>query len=491
MKKMKVVSLLLAAVMLTSACSKAKPTTKNAKDEPVSLKYYMFGSENAMQGSDEVFSKANEIIKEKINAEVEFTILSGAQFEQKIPILMASGEDFDLMFTSSWLNSYLGNVSKGALLELDELLPQYAPELYAQIKPEIWDAARVNGKIYAVINEQIMARQSAFVFSDQYLKLTGFDPETITTFKDIDKYFQLLEEKGVNKTEIDYTGSSLEWIYTVQQEKGWETLASQNVPGVIDDTSADCKVFNQFTSDAFKEYIALTHKWYEQGFMHTDNLTSQGTLRKPMALRATGTYIPALWKEAELPVWNGITDLVIKPYGETFLTTSNVIATMTGIYANSKNPESAMQYLNLVNTDKALYNLLTKGIEGRDYDKVSENRIAIKPDSLYTPNSDWAFGNQFNAYLTGDMEEDSWEQQRKYNDEAPRSPLVGFSFDNTNVQTEIANCEAIVGEYILLACYGLLDPEANYIEFINKLEAAGADKIIAEMQSQVDAFLKK
>ena len=37
---------------------------------------------------------------------------------------------------------------------------------------------------------------------------------------------------------------------------------------------------------------------------------------------------------------------------------------MTAIGANSKNPETAFEFLKLINTDKDVFNLIVNGIEG-------------------------------------------------------------------------------------------------------------------------------
>lgn len=489
----KVLAFALSAAMLisTTACG-GNAAKQNNEDETVKLKYYMFGSPNALQGSADVYKEANKIIKEKINAEVDFTIINGGQYDQKMAVLMASGEKFDLMFTSSWMNDYASNVTKGALLELDDLLPKYAKEYYEQIPAEIWDAVRINGKIYGAINEQIMARQSAFVFRNDMLEKTGFDPKNIKKFSDIDEYFTALEKAGVSKTDYDYTGSSFSWQYTVPQSLAWEPINSSNIPGCVDDKTPDnLKVFNQFKTDEFKEYIKYMTKWKDMGIFHMDSLTQGKSSGKPTIVKAEGTYIPVTWKQAASTTqFQGNTDLSIQPYGEVYLQPGYVTATLTGVYKKSEHPEKAVEFLNLVNTNKELYRLLTAGLEGRDYKKIDENHIEVNEDSQYTPNADWAYGNQFNAYLTEGTPDDAWEQQREYNKNSKKSPLLGFNFDTKNVQTEIANCSAISSEYLTIAQYGMMDIDGKYNEFIKKLDDAGADKIIAEMQRQIDEFLK-
>lgn len=189
---------------------------------------------------------------------------------------------------------------------------QYAPEFYNQVPEQLWNAVRINGKIYAAINEQIVARQSAFIFRNDMLEKTGFDITKIKKFTDIDEFFTLLDQNGVGKEDFDYTGGSFSWQYTIPQSLAWEPLNTTNIPGCVDDTKPDdLKVFNQFKSPEFLEYITYMNKWQEMGIFHLDSLTSGRSSNKPMIVKAEGTYIPVTWKQATLPGFSGYTDLSI------------------------------------------------------------------------------------------------------------------------------------------------------------------------------------
>ena len=74
------------------------------------------------------------------------------------------------------------------------------------------------------------------------------------------------------------------------------------------------------------------------------------------------------------------------------------------------------------------------------------------------------------------------------NDNARKSPILGFGFDSEPVQNELVNVNTVVTEYS-----GMLTDERDmdelYEQFLADLEVAGVDKVIAEMQSQIDEFL--
>ena len=111
-------------------------------------------------------------------------------------------------------------------------------------------------------------------------------------------------------------------------------------------------------------------------------------------------------------------------------------------------------------------------------------------NSGYVISSGWEFGNQFQQWLMPSQPDDLWEQTKQINESANRSTAYGFVFDHANVRTEIANCRAVYEEYWMALLLGLFgeDSEIAYQEFLDKLETAGAGRIIAEKQRQLDEW---
>ena len=103
----------------------------------------------------------------------------------------------------------------------------------------------------------------------------------------------------------------------------------------------------------------------------------------------------------------------------------------------------------------------------------------------------WAMGNTFLTLLTPGMKKELIDQTAKLNIDAQDSPLLGFNFNPENIKIEQANCMKIYNE--MDVSMGRTPPaqlNARIKLFRQKLKDAGADKIIAEMQKQIDAYLK-
>ena len=75
------------------------------------------------------------------------------------------------------------------------------------------------------------------------------------------------------------------------------------------------------------------------------------------------------------------------------------------------------------------------------------------------------------------------------NEESVAAPTLGFTFDPANVQSEIAQCSSVYDEFGPSLVTGSVDPDEVLPQFLAKLEAAGASKIIAEVQAQLDAWV--
>ncbi|TLC98561.1 ABC transporter substrate-binding protein [Robinsoniella peoriensis] len=430
-----------------------------------------------------VMEALNEYTKEKIGVTVDYVFHGGA-YGDKIQTIIASGEEYDACFTSNWLNPYNTNVVKGAFIDITELLPKAAPELQKAIPDYIWTAATVKGGIYAVPNQQIVARQIGALMPKDYVDGTGTDISKVKNLTDLGEYAQKAFDQfgakvgGVNRAQAaDYCG--------------YEYISDYMAAGAIkmDDTSA--KVVNFYATDEWKnmlnELVSLNEKGLldgECGYM--DEYGESQRVAKKTSAFYSGTYKPGV--EAEESARAGYECVMATAATDPYISTNSVIATMYGISTTSKHPEETLKYLELINTDPYAINLISYGIEGTHYKKTGENTIELISDSGYSHGQSWALGNVFNTYALAGQPEDIWEQTRALNDSAKTSPILGFSFDPEAVKMEVTNVSKVVKEYESLVG-GELPVEETNAEFLEKLNVAGIDKVMAEMQKQIDEFL--
>ena len=75
-----------------------------------------------------VEAEANKYLKDKLNVTLKINAVDWGQWDNKLNLMIASGEKSDIIFTAAW-QRYAINVAKGAFLDLGPLIDKNAPEL--------------------------------------------------------------------------------------------------------------------------------------------------------------------------------------------------------------------------------------------------------------------------------------------------------------------------------------------------------------------------
>jgi putative aldouronate transport system substrate-binding protein len=181
-------------------------------------------------------------------------------------------------------------------------------------------------------------------------------------------------------------------------------------------------------------------------------------------------------------------DFVGVPLLEKAVGTGNVQGTLTGVSITSENPARAVEFYNLLYSDKELYNTLVYGIENQDYAHTDADHVDRIQDQYVQ--SAWQVGNSFNAYLLTGQAADLVEQTIEFNSSAKMGKMLGFSPDVTAIQAEVAAVQGIAQEYDTILINGLsADVDGTLAEYRDKVFASGGQAIIDELQKQADAYL--
>ncbi len=267
---------------------------------------------------------------------------------------------------------------------------------------------------------------------------------------------------------------------------GLDALINAKTPGVVYYNEENPTVVNQYATEEFIAVAHLMKKWNDAGYIHPEAILDT-TLEADFAVDINPAYKPG--GDATETGTRGYT-VVSVPFGDAALTTSAITATNLAVGATSQNPERALAFINLLNTDPALLNLLCHGIEGTDYEFVDKDNKVIKAiDGTYPGAFSFLVGNVFNDYYTDPTQVGSWEETAEINNNAPGSCILGFAFNAEPVSTEIAAMDAIVAAQLPAICCGEVEDVDAAIAAMNAdLEAAGLSVVLAEMQAQLDAW---
>jgi putative aldouronate transport system substrate-binding protein len=453
--------------------------------DPVELKWYAIGN-GQPKDMDKVLEKVNEWLKPRINATLKLNIFTfGDDFEQKMAAKVSSGEEFDITFTSAWALNYGQNSAKGAFVDLTPMLDKYAPKTKAALGDKVIKGASINGKLYAIPTKKEMSHNWGFLVRKDLAEKYQMDLSTIKKFEDIEPMLKTIKEKepGV----YPFSATVGESPYRLLD---FEKQVDDNCPGAIYGDFRDTKVINDYDTPETKALLDTVHKWYQAGYIRKD---ADAVTDFSQDLRAGKTFsiIRSLkpGKDAEDALaYNQ--KLIQVDLTKPVATTREMTGAMQAISKSSKNPERALMFLELINTEKELINLVNFGIEGTHYKKIDDNTIdSIKPavDS-YNPGTPWMFANQFNTYLFPSEDKDKWAKFDKFNADGTPSPLLGYSFNVEPVKTKVAALTAIKRQYFPGLECGKADPATVLPQMNKKFADAGLAEVLAEMQKQVDAF---
>lgn len=479
------------------------------------IKYYLpistDGISTSIPDMEEVEDAINEIIFPKLNARVRFVQILYFNYNEQMTTRIASGEYFDLCYTSPTINYYYTNVKRKAFLAIDTLLEDYAPHIMAQVPEYAWKQATCpDGYIYGVVNQQIIPRTDACLLNsyelfDEFLGKNGYDGYT---YKNIYQYildqnihpYDLLEEYvgwlKINNKGLGGKMGALDVCNSLQTRYHWDDLGTgMLVPGVIDCDADALQVFNQFTTEEFKADIQRAARMYNSGLI-------------PKTIK-TGDYgtdmnnydVPSLvtWKPNDIRTNTEGEEGGALRLGDPYYYISYVLGTMTAISSTCKNPARVMKFLDLLWTDSSILNLLCFGIEGEHFEKTDSAdgcQISLTENSGFSNYTmTWAYSSEFldGVYYIDKYDENPYTQSKQINDTAKLHAAIGFSFDETPVSTQMAACKSVCSTYLTEFSTGQHGDKVMeiYETFIGKLKAAGMDEIVAEKQRQLDAWLKK
>jgi len=490
------IQLMLVALLILSACSNGNQKTNsttpvnngNSVDKAeesyeLTVAYFTFGSVPKDQMLIE--EALNKITTEKINATVKLLPISYSAWQNQMNLMLTSNEKLDLMVLMG--TTYANQVAKGQLVELDELLAEYGQGINEALGPDYSKAALIDGKTYGVPTIRDLAQKYGFYMPQHLVDKYNLNLEAVKSLDDIEPILQTIKENEPNVIPIvNAVNQSPITTFSTRDSLGDDI-------GVLLDNGQNLEVVNWFETEEYAATVKKMREWYLAGYIGKDAVTvkeSKADLIKAgkgasaLAAMKPGFDIQES-RQSGMPI---VSAEMLPPTAKT----STVTNIMWGIAKNSENPVKAMQFLNLMYTDKDVVNLLDWGIEGTHYVKVSENVIdypeGVDASSVGYSGLGWMFGNQFLSYIFNGDDEQLWEKMKEFNDSAIKSKALGFSFDSSSVKTEYAAVSNVMTQYrIALEC-GAIDPEQALPEFISKLKDAGIDKIIEEKQKQLDAW---
>ncbi len=483
MKKMRILSAICAAAVLTTmvaSCSnKGTNGGDNKKGETPELVYWTVGG--ATGENQNAFDAVNKYLKDKLNLNIKVNIADWGDYDTKFNTIVNSGEYFDLMFTNN--TNYANAVNLGAFEDITELVDKEAPELKKVIPEDLWEAVKIDGKIYSVPTYKDSSLTQYWYIDKTYVDKYNIDMSKVTTFEELDKVFRQIKE-GENDPNFYPFKTSQGGLFN-GFFNDYDGLCSGLRPlGVkIDDESR--KVVNVLEQPDIVEKLEILHGWYKDGITNPDAPTSTENYKQCMFGTAQG--FPGA--EATWAANQGIDAYVTTQVFGPLYTTETIQGSLNAVGKNSKYKAEALKYLELANTDGKLRDMMAYGAEGKDFEYVSDGVVKKLQDNYSWPS--YTQATFFNLSTVEGAPEDQWDQVKKLNEQAKKSSVLGFALDVKPIQSELTACKTVYDQYKYELETGAKDPNVIIPELNKKLKDAGFDKVMEEAQKQIDAFFAK
>ncbi len=483
---MKKLTTLLAAVLILALIS--VPGSASAP-EPATVSWVIIKSE--MRDQQMVTDEVNRLLAEKhpeLNLTLDFRPLDWGTYPDRLNIMFQTGEVFDVAFLCQWYAPYFGPVvGRGDLYPLDELLDQYGQDIKAKVSdPAYFQALSHAGKIYGIPNEQGYAQVKGLTFNADLVDKYNFDYKAVKNLADIEPFLQTILENEPGITPF-LPGTGPSDLYPPKEGD------PEGVNWWLNYASGDNSLACQFESEKHMNYYRFIRDWYNKGFIAKD---AASKIVWGDEIR-TGTY-------AVMPNFGYVNDGVkssadynfrcydVPLYTSSPIRTADIQNGLVSISATSKQPERAMQMINVVWADQQIYNTIIYGVEGFHWNFVDEAQqlieITAEGKAGYSEVANYQVAGLVNLYGREDYTRAQMERELASNQTAPASFLMGFAYDASAVETETAACNAIVDEVNPLLNTGTVDPDTAVPELMKRLNAAGYQTMVKDLQAQIDSW---
>ncbi|QUI23770.1 ABC transporter substrate-binding protein [Vallitalea pronyensis] len=532
MKKLKQAVCLLLMICLLflltlTGCDRKGDTASHSQDnqsnedmEPMTLKM-IAGSNGKQKDHDKVIAKANEILQELIpNTTIDIEFIPFAEYGQKFDLMMAGQETIDIAW-NSYNQSLRSIVNKGALLPLNDLVDNHAPDIKKEIPDWLLAGGLVENELYMIPKYEMHFWQLA-IYSPQAKFEKYFDMEQAKKVFNVNQEYMhitsdmwdFLEDYMKKADDAGDLGKGFSpWVFTLNEGQdligdkppwtyGMPASTRIYTPG----NPWDFTVLNTYKRPEIIEMFKKYADWREKGYIIEDMISLQNPrLEIENANTEDGALIffhgyqnPKL--EGEYYIENRWELPTVRfPIQQYPMVTTNNRDGLT-IPVTAKDPIRSMKVIELLETKKGkeFYNTLIYGIEGEHYKKINDNRVEYTVgtnerrslESTYGQ-ANFVLGNCHNAYVNQlDLVDDYtsyWEHMHQL---SFNNPFGAFKYDDTDTINEITQIKSVLSEYVKGFICGYYTEE-SYNEFLSKLEIAGVDKVIGDVQKQVDAYLEE
>jgi putative aldouronate transport system substrate-binding protein len=506
-----VASIAIASLTLLSACKesivdKSSNINRNVNSagidvtKEVKLTGYLLGT--APEGFKDVLAELNKKLKKDINASMDINYLGWGDYQSKYPLVLASGEDVDWIFTGDWA-FYQQEAGKSAFREITkEDLRKYMPLHYAKLSEEAYKEATLGGKVYMIPSSTPDKKLQTVIIRGDIRKKYGI-PE-IKAVDQLEPYLEAVKNNERNMIPI-YLDSQYDpgTIFAdLQMIYGYSTSGDLIRSVSYNQLTKSGEVYDLFGENngySGRKAAETLKNWYDKGYINKNpfankvrskDLLVQGKsavgLGNSVDIQSTIVQSDTLGMDMEIIP-------VLSPEGKAIA--NSFLNNGAAIAASSKNPERTMMALDRIMEDKDYDYLVYFGIEGKNYVITPDNKIGL-PSGVTADNNTYApdaagfwFTNKDIFLPLATWPEEYLKLKNKIPSMLIQSPWATFSFDQSNVKTEVAALKEIDMQYFSPIEIGAVKNVEEAIKNLREKEnAVGWQKVYNEVKKQANEY---
>lgn len=470
-----------------------------ASQAPVHLYGYLLGSPPA--GFDAVMAELNKKLKADMNTTVTISYIGWNDLNSKYPLLLASGENLDWIYTANWVQ-FNAQAARGAFMALTpKMLETYMPLTWKAVPKVGWEQASIGGTIYMIPTPSPDRKVGVALIRGDLRQKLGVPP--VKNIVDLGPYLAAIKAHEPSMIPMDLgNGYDVTVIFSDvlnQYSPPFAGPLATYTPMVFNYMSKQPKIVSMLEppyEQSFVKAADLIKSWHSAGYIENNPFGNSVRSRESflegksaVALGNSqdeqGTLAQAAkngWKVDIIPIINKQSNTALAdPY------INNGVA----VGAQSKHWKTTLKFLDLIMENKAYDYLVYFGLPGVNY-TMADNGTKIQPlpndtypvdaagfwftnKNLFDPLTTWT-----PQYVQLRSELGKWLYD---------SPFSAFTFTPHNVQTQYANVTSAYQQYALPLFVGLA-PHVNQAVATLKqqLNAAGLDQVLADANKQITAY---
>jgi putative aldouronate transport system substrate-binding protein len=260
-----------------------------------------------------------------------------------------------------------------------------------------------------------------------------------------------------------------------------------------------CKLIPTEQTKSYEEAARYVKKWFDDGIIPKDLMV---TKEQCSTAYRNGKIVAEVttheWAYNNVPFADSSwTQEISHFYPDSKVPNRSALANVMAINQKAANPERSLMFLEMLNVDKDFYDLVLYGIKDKTY--ILEGDKAAIPAGMNPQTTNyldwqgqWAlwkpqFMRPTDLYPAG-----FWEKEAEFasSPAGMGNPIDGLFIDSEPIKNEISKRDQVESELGKLIQYGTVqDVDKSIAEYIQKQKDTGLDKVLAEVQKQVDAFL--